>query len=158
MVKTLEIRKALCYEPWESMLSRLSCRKSESKKEKGPDQKSKQPIKHAGQVSLSELSPEAKILGLDCIQRIEFQYSERSDWTNLFGGTIQRAKKDLLNKKLVREVFLGKSLFLAPTEELYNLFGMECPYKRNTWELHSFLVLLAAKLVEYDPLNTTGEN
>lgn len=41
---------------------------------------------------------------------------------------------------------------LAATQQLYQVLGMECPYKRNAWDIHSFLVLLASKLIESYPL------
>ena len=41
---------------------------------------------------------------------------------------------------------------LQSLEKLYFLLGIKSPYRRNTWDIHSFLVLLAAKLIESNPL------
>ena len=57
-----------------------------------------------------------------------------------------------MNKSLIKEICLGKSLMLAPTELLYRLLSMDCPYKRNAYDSHSYLVFLAGKLIEPDPL------
>jgi len=53
----------------------------------------------------------------------------------------------------IKEVWLGKVLLLAPTAELYAILRMESPYRRNVWGgIHSFLILVAAKLIEANPL------
>lgn len=152
MAKNHLIENALRFEPWESMQQRITFVEDKPVKNNSKDIKPPQKIIPSGQSELSELSPEARIFGMDFALRIDSQFYERSQWTNLSVRQMENAKKELLNKQLIKEVFLGKSLFIAPTEKLFLLFGMESPYKRNTWELHSFLVLLAAKLIEANPL------
>jgi hypothetical protein len=153
MAKNSYIEKALhIIEPWESMQQRITFGKAESTNKNSKDTKAHQPKTSTESSELLKLSPEAKILGLDSTLRIDCQFSERQKWTNLSARKLEKAKKELLNKQLIKEVFLGKSLFMAPTEKLFLLFGMKSPYKRNTWELHSFHVLLAAKLIEPNPL------
>jgi hypothetical protein len=151
MAKNSYIEKALHIEPWESMYQ------SNTSENVKPSDNSEH--KEACQNSTSTensdllgLSPEARVLGLDCTLRIDYQFTERMKLTNLSARQQETAKQELNNKQLIKEVFLGKSLFIAPTEKLFLLFGMESPYKRNTWEIHSFLVLLAAKLIEANPL------
>jgi hypothetical protein len=146
-----DIKNILSFEPWQSMLPEISQSRAAAAHQNSPDQKPAS-MQNPALKTLSELSAEAKILGLDCASRIEFHFSERMKWINLSGRNIQKAKNELLQKNLIREIFLGKNLFLAPTAELFDLFGIQSPYRRNTWQLHSFLVLLAARLIEKDPL------
>ena len=152
MTKRHDIEKALHFEPWESMLEKITFDEGKSTDNYSKDTKVPQPKISTESSELLMLSPEAKILGLDCVVRVDCQFKQRSLWTNLSMRQLENGKKELLNKQLIHEVFLGKSLFLAPAEKLFPLFGTESPYKRNTWELHSFLVLLASKLIEADPL------
>jgi len=152
MAKNHYIEKALHIEPWESMQQRITLGKTEPPKNNGKDKKACQTSTPTEQSDILGLSPEARILGLDSVSRIPYQFTERQRWTNLSARQLENAKKELLNNQLIKQVFLGKSLFIAPTEKLFLLFGMESPYKRNTWELHSFLVLLAANLIEADPM------
>ena len=65
---------------------------------------------------------------------------------------LQNAKHELVAKGLIREIWLGKSLFLAPTSKVFALMGLESPYHRNVSDIHSFLVLLTQRLVEPNPL------
>jgi len=151
MAKNSYIEKALHIESWESMQQRGTLGNAEPLKN-NKQKKVCQTSMPAGQADLIGLSPEARVLGLNCILRIDYQFAERLQWTNLSARQQETAKQELINKQLIKEVFLGKSLFIAPLEKLFLLFGMESPYKRNTWETHSFLVLLAAKLIAANPL------
>jgi len=101
---------------------------------------------------LTQLPASEQILGLDIVTFIDSQFSERQKRQSTSARQLERDKQGLLNKGLIKEVWLGKSLFLAPMKELYQLLRMDCPYQRNTWSLHSFLVLLAEKLIEPNPL------
>lgn len=62
------------------------------------------------------------------------------------------ATEELVCNEFVKRVWVGKSLFLAPTEKLYKALGLSCPYKRNVSVEHSFLILLLSKLLETNPL------
>ena len=152
MAKNSYIEKALHIESWESMQHSGTLGNAKPLKNNKKQKKVCQTSMPVEQADLLGLSPEARVLGLDCILRIDYQFTERLQWTNLSARQQETAKQELINKQLIKEVFLGKSLFIAPTEKLFLLFEMESPYKRNTWEIHSFLVLLAAKLIEANPL------
>lgn len=151
MAKNSYIEKALHFESWESLQQSGTLGNAEPQKN-NKQKKACQTSTPVGQAELLGLSPEAKVLGLNCVSRIPYQFTERLKQTNLSVRQLEKAKQELVNKQLIKEVFLGKNLFMAPTEKLFLLFGMESPYKRNTWELHSFLVLLAAELIKTDPL------
>ncbi|MFC1783562.1 hypothetical protein ACFL02_08250 [Planctomycetota bacterium] len=98
------------------------------------------------------LPPHENLLACDVIAHLDRQFGERIEATSISARMGEVAKKGLIGKRLIKEIFIGKSLFLAPTYKLYQLFGMKSPYKRNVPGDHAFLVLLAAKLVESHPL------
>jgi len=100
----------------------------------------------------SDLAATEKILALDIVTSLASTLRERQRRLSLSARQMEAAKGGLLNKSMIKEVPLGKALMLAPMQQLYQVLGMECPYKRNAWDIHSFLVLLAAKLIESDPL------
>jgi hypothetical protein len=77
---------------------------------------------------------------------------ERQQRLGISARQLETLKGSLRNKDLIREVPLGKNLMLAPTKSLYQHLGMDCPFRRNAWDVHSYLVLLAAKLIESDPM------
>lgn len=100
----------------------------------------------------SDLAANEKTLALDIVTYLACTLRERQQRLGLSARQLEDRKQALLNKELIKEVPLGKALMLAPTQQLYRLLGMDCPYKRNARDIHSFLVLLAAKLIESDPL------
>ena len=92
------------------------------------------------------------IVAVDTVTFIHSTLRERLQRLQLSARQIEKAIQGLLSKGLIKQVWLGKSLALAPTEKLYLLLGMDCPYRRNRWDVHSFLVLMAAKLIQVNPL------
>lgn len=92
------------------------------------------------------------ILAVDAVTFIDSPLRERLQRLPLSVRQVEKAIPGLLSKGLIKKVWLGKNLALAPTEKLYLLLGMDCPYKRNRWDVHSFLVLMAAKLIHVNPL------
>lgn len=60
---------------------------------------------------------------------------------------VEAARKGLRSKGLIKDIWLGKGLLLAPMPQLYFLLGMDCPYPANRWSIHAFLVLVAEKLI-----------
>ena len=99
-----------------------------------------------------ELAATEKTLALDIVTYLACTVRERQRRLGLSARQLEDRKQALVNKGLIVEVPLGKALLLAPTQQLYQVLGMECPYRRNAWDIHSFLVLLASKLIESYPL------
>jgi len=93
-----------------------------------------------------------KTLGIDIVTYLASPVRERLQRLGISARQLETLKGSLRNKDLIREVPLGKSLMLAPTRSLYQQLGLNCPYRRNAWDVHSYLVLLAAKLIKSDPL------
>lgn len=102
--------------------------------------------------SAAGLTAHAHILALNIVVDLAGLFRDRQEGTGLTMRQLETAKRGLLNKGLIKEVWLGKVLLLAPTEQLYLVLGMDSPYKRNVWDIHSFLILVAAKLIEANPL------
>ena len=101
---------------------------------------------------LRQLSIDEYTLAVDAVNFVDSSLSERLQRSHLSARQLEQAKHSLSDKGLIKQVWVGKVLLLAPTEKLYFLLGMESPYRRNTWDIHSFLVLLAAKLIESNAL------
>jgi len=109
---------------------------------KGPDQAEIQ----------APLPVKEMVLALDIVTFMTSTYRERLKRIDSSVSELQETRRNLVNKGLIKEVWFGKVLLLAPTAELYAILGMPSPYKRNVWDIHSFLILVAAKLVETNPL------
>jgi hypothetical protein len=93
-----------------------------------------------------------QILALDVVTFLTSTLRERLERLGFSGRQLEDTKQGLVNKGLVKEVWLGKNLMLAPCQSLYELLNLSSPYRRNAWDIHSYLVLLAAKLIEPNPL------
>ena len=106
----------------------------------------------AGSGSAQGLTAPEQILALDIVTFLTSTLRQRQERLGQSARQLESTKASLLNKGLIKEVWLGKSLMLAPMESLYKVLGVDCPYQRNASEVHSYLVLLAAKLLESDPL------
>lgn len=92
------------------------------------------------------------VFALDVVTYLPSPLSERQQRLSFSARQLENVKRSLLNKALIKEVWLGRLLMIAPTRQLYTLLGTEPPYRRDRWETHSYLVLLAAKLIECHPL------
>jgi hypothetical protein len=103
-------------------------------------------------LELIQLPANERLLADDIVVFLASPFSERQSRLNFSARQIEDSKKGLLNRGLIKEVFLGKYLMLAPSAHLYSLLGMDSPFKRDRWGIHSFLVLLAARLIESNPL------
>jgi hypothetical protein len=93
-----------------------------------------------------------KTLGIDIVTYLASTVRERQQRLGISARQLETLKGSLRNKDLIREVPLGKNLMLAPTKSLFEQLGLDCPYRRNAWDVHSYLTMLAAKLIESDPL------
>jgi hypothetical protein len=152
MVDKDSIKKALQIESWKSLFENGSSKKSDVSSSSSTKKDVSELSLSSQSKTLSELTSRARILAYDVVTYLDSQFTERQDRLNLSARDLENTKRELLNKGQVKEVWIGKSLFLAPTTELYHLLGVDCPYRRNIWDVHSFLVLLAAKLVGSNPL------
>lgn len=63
----------------------------------------------------------------------------------------EKAKHELCEKGLIMESSAGQTTYLIPKREVFQLFSMPCPYKRNVSTIHSFYVLLNCFLLKKDP-------
>lgn len=100
----------------------------------------------------SSLTAKARALASDVVAIPESLFKERLQRLNLSVRELEDAKKELLSKHLIQLVWVGKGLLLMPTTKLYTIMGLPSPYKRNVSEPHSFLVLVAERLVKPNPI------
>jgi len=100
----------------------------------------------------SSLTAKARALASDVVAIPESRFKERLQRLNLSVRDLEDGKNELLKKDLIKLVWIGKGLLLAPTTKLYTIIGLPSPYKRNVSEIHSFLVLVAERLVKPSPL------
>jgi hypothetical protein len=100
----------------------------------------------------TSLTAKARALASDAIACPELLFTERLQRLSLSVRDLEEAKKQLLSKALIKLVWVGKGLLLAPTSKLYAIMGLPSPYKRNVSEIHSFLVLVAERLIKPNPL------
>lgn len=104
--------------------------------------KAEAPNQHSGMASrkesrtsdrLRQLPLYEHILAADVVNFVDSTFSERQKRLHLSARQMEQAKRGLLDKGLIKQVWVGKVLLLAPVEQLYFLLGMESPYRRNNW-------------------------
>jgi hypothetical protein len=148
-----EIRRALLFEGWTSMYDLVTSKPTSAPRRQLPDKTGSAGFQQDGGTTAFGLSVAGKTLSYDIVTYLDSQFSERQHRLNLSARQMENAKTELFSQKLIKEIWLGKSLFLVPTPALYTVMGFESPYdKRNISDIHSFLVVLAEKLIEPNPL------
>jgi len=98
-----------------------------------------------------QISADDKPLAYNIAAVLNCPYKQRGRRLNMSMRQLASAKDELVEKGMVKEVWLGKSLYLAPTDKLFQYLGLLSPYRRNVSLEHSFLVLLTRALLEADP-------
>ena len=144
------IRRALMHEPMENLIDRTRSKYRASGTDRAETPPSKQPP-ITDHMSLS-LSSVAKVLAYDIATYIDCQFTQRQKRLGLSARKLEKGKLELLRHGLITEVWIGKSLFLAPAARLFSELGIDSPYKRDVSSIHSFLTFLAARLIEPLPL------
>ena len=106
-----------------------------------------------GKKILQGLSDEAKKLAWDCLSYLFDGCAEHQKRLKLSARKFEQGKEHLIQASLVREVWIGQTLFIVPTDALYEAFSMAPPRLRRRLSFdHSFAVRLGAHLVGQDPL------
>ncbi|MFA6186345.1 MAG: hypothetical protein WC770_03915 [Phycisphaerae bacterium] len=106
----------------------------------------------------SEMPPQCatvedeNLLGCNIVTSPYIPYKQRGIQLKFSMRRLEKAKEGLISKELAKEVWIGRNLFLAPTEKLYQHLSVTSPYKRNVSIEHSFSVLFAQWCIEADPL------
>jgi len=147
-----EIEKVLRRESWISFYDLVSTKLVGGSKDNRPDEAMSNVLWPDEADPPTGLSATARILAYDIITYLDSQFSERQQRLNRSARQLENATTELLHRQLIKKVWLGKSLMLAPVSALYEVMRFESPYKRNVSDIHSFLVLLAEKLIEPNPL------
>jgi len=150
MDKRLTIQKALEIIPYKSLFD-LAC-----EEEKKPAKPSRTPVKTSSpDPSVTPeimLSQNATMLAYDMAQIPASTYRDTGGRLGLSNRRLGKARDELVSLQMALEVWVGGSLYLAPTEQLYERLSLESPYKRNVSTEHSFLSLVTEKLIQIDPL------
>ncbi|MCX5638397.1 MAG: hypothetical protein NTX52_12005, partial [Planctomycetota bacterium] len=69
----------------------------------------------------------------------------------LSGRDFENAKLEACEKGYLISSYAGSTLYLIPTQKAFDMFEMECPFKRTTSLEHAFFASLGQFLLENDP-------
>ena len=97
-----------------------------------------------------ELTEDERILGMHLVTSPYISYKQRGIQLKLSMRKLANAKEGLVSKEMVKEIWIGRKLFLAPTEKYYKYVNFTSPYKRCVSIDHAFSVLLAKYCFEID--------
>lgn len=98
------------------------------------------------------LTSDEKVLACHLIASPFVPYKERGEQLNFSMRRNEKARDGLISREMVKVISLGRSLFLAPTEKLYQFTGTTSPYKRCVSVEHSFSVLFTEYCIAADPM------
>lgn len=101
------------------------------------------------------LSAHALVLGSDILNYPESTYRQRIKRLKLSVRQTEAAGNELIARGMTQTIWVGKMMFMAPLPPLYSFMDLPCPYKRNVSIEHSFLTLVAQKLLQTWPLVKT---
>jgi len=149
MVDLIRIKKALQIEPYTNLYDFANA--TSRKPTENQEVIEKPTDNNVNTQPQNLISANAKPLAYDIATLLDSTYRQRGERLKISMRKLNKAKEELIFKELAVEVWIGKTLFLAPTEKLYHHIGLLSPYKRNVSIEHSFLTLVAQSLIEADP-------
>jgi len=149
MVDLIKIKKALQIEPHTNLYELANSTTEKSTGNPGVVAKPTDDSINTQPQNL--ISANAKPLAYDIATLLDSTYRQRGQRLKFSMRQLGKAKEELISEELAIEIWIGKTLFLAPTEKLYKHLGLLSPYKRNVSIEHSFLTLVAQSLIEADP-------
>jgi hypothetical protein len=152
MAKPNGTSKYLNYEPWSSLYD-IPVRETGTAARTDNARTKKTPDAANGDLSgAMQLSVSASVLASGIVTDISANFRTRVASSHLSARQAEEAKKELVEKELAKEVWLGRSLFLAPTRKLFMHLQVACPYPHEEWQVHDFLCLFTKAIVEKHPL------
>ena len=92
------------------------------------------------------------LLGCNIVTSPYTPYKQRGLQLKFSMRRLEKATEGLVSKEMIKELQIGRNVFLAPTEKLYQHLSVASPYKRNVSIEHSFSVLFAQWCIEADLL------
>lgn len=98
------------------------------------------------------LSEDEKLLGCHIVASPFISYKQRGRDLKFSMRRLGDARDGLLSKEMIKEIEIGKNLFLAPTEKLYRKMKLISRYKRSVSIDHAFCVLFAQHCISADPM------
>ena len=148
MVNLIKIKKALQIEPYTNLYDLANA--TRRKPTENPEVIEKPTDNSTNTQPQALISADTKPLAYDITTLLDSTYRQRGERLKFSMRQLSKAKEELISEDLAIEVWIGKTLFLAPTEKLYKHLGLLSPYKRNVSIEHSFLTLVAQSLIEAD--------
>lgn len=97
-------------------------------------------------------SDDENLLGCNIVTSLYIPYKQRGIQLNFSMRRLKKVTEELVSKEMIKEVHIGKNIFLAPTEKLFRHIGIVSPYKRCVSVDHSFAVLFAQYCIKADPM------
>ena len=147
-----DITKLLQTMPCDSLFDRCATGSTQVWKKPATDKDSLQSPLPSDESPVTKLTTDARLFGQDITANLFYQFKQRQQQLEWSVRRIKKASQELLNQGMILELWLGKSLFLVPTDKLYTIQELESPFPRNVSVIHAFQVLLAAHLIQYNPL------
>ena len=152
MTNKPDIAKLLQTKPLDSLFNTCVISSSPRGKTVAPGEDTVSSTSAPSRPPWTKLTADGKQLAHDIVANLYRQFKQRQLKLRWSVRRMEKARQELLNHSLILELWLGKSLLLVPTTELYALMELESTYFRNVSDIHSFSVLLTAHLVEYNPM------
>jgi len=140
------IKNALQSEPYQSLyeIAYGNCQQSR--------QSTEAPQKQiTGKGPGKDLSAAALMLVSDVLNFPQSNYRQRVKRLGKSARQLDTVRAELTSAGLAKDIWVGKTMFIAPLPALYELMQIECPYKRNISIEHSFLTLLAQRIIAQWP-------
>lgn len=100
---------------------------------------------------LSNISDNAQKLLYNIAINLELSVRERFTMLNISARVGENAKHELITRGLVIESVVGKKKYLIPQSEVFEAFGLLCPYKNKDFVEHSFFMYIAGLTLKKDP-------
>jgi hypothetical protein len=138
-------------ESWTSLYELAHQKASDAVESTAEDSDTLQTLSPDNLALASNLNAKARALASDVIAIPESLFKERLQRLNFSVRELEDGKNELLHKNLIELFWVGKGLLLVPATRLYIIMGLKSPYKRNVSDVHSFLVLVAEKLINPIP-------
>jgi hypothetical protein len=103
--------------------------------------------------ALEALTGNAKALLYNVSLRLLSSSRERIKALGLSGRTYENAKLELVNAGLIIESAVGKSKHLMPKSDVFDWFGLPCPYMNKEFVEHSFYMHIVGSTFGSNPSN-----
>jgi hypothetical protein len=138
-------------QPWHHLLEIPSKKADFAKKLDGVEtEDGKKPILNSALNKASFNNHQTHRLIFDSVCYPFHSATARIKRLRLSGRDFENAKLEACEKGYLISSYAGSTLYLIPTQKAFDMFEMECPFKRTTSLEHAFYVCLGKFLLEND--------